>query len=765
MMRLLFPFSIPNFKLNRGQLEKPLVIPYDIPQWKREQLINLIAYGLREKDPLLVEINWEYIEKELDTCQHPSTVRGLNLNKKEIIITEIETENQLKTYNRKYNRIPVMLTIAVLKKPYLRAHRKWIVDLKNAIVESFLKAVFEDELLNRHLFTDFSYSFVLQSFEDPIDCIYFLNRIIEKIVLTNENDKKTTTDDEDFLRSTFCEMMADQFAELDSNELKILFSFALTRIPEEISELTSFDREIIKKIAKDLSSKGFVHLYGDSINPTAPVGKLSEPEFFRKIGKTLNELIPEKFSSAEEVYSKILLLLQPSADTFSSEISDISNISIINSMRSINVSAIKDLIKTRISELGLDDAVNLELPEKLRDTCSRILWKEKDDKKRRVLLSARSLAYLIEKNPEMSLKDVSKVKVDEEYVNIFRRLQLENSKLLILQGKLDFSIQILKKTIETSKKIDEIQGYLILQLGTAFSERGEYGEALKLYDQSLKIFEELGDKSGIATTLHAIGNINQDQGNYEEAVKKYNQSLKIAEELGDKRGIASTLHQLGMIHHQQGNYEEAVKKYNQSLKTFEELGDKRGIATTLHQLGMIHYLQGNYEEAVKKYNQSLKTFEELGDKRGIATTLHQLGMIHYQQGNYDEAVKKYNQSLKMKEELGDRSGIATTLHQIGNVHYQQGNYDEAVKKYNQSLKMKEELGDKSGIASTLGQLGMIYEAKEEYVSALQAYIKAFSIFEALKSPYSQLTSKLISELRDKMGEEEFKAQLEKMVKK
>ena len=39
--------------------------------------------------------------------------------------------------------------------------------------------------------------------------------------------------------------------------------------------------------------------------------------------------------------------------------------------------------------------------------------------------------------------------------------------------------------------------------------------------------------------------IHQHQGNYEEAVKKYNQSLKIEEELGDKSGIARTLHQLG----------------------------------------------------------------------------------------------------------------------------------------------------------------------------------------------------------------------------
>ena len=48
--------------------------------------------------------------------------------------------------------------------------------------------------------------------------------------------------------------------------------------------------------------------------------------------------------------------------------------------------------------------------------------------------------------------------------------------------------------------------------------------------------------------------IHQDQGNYEEAVKMYNQSLKIEEELGDKSGIATTLHQLGRINEENEEY-------------------------------------------------------------------------------------------------------------------------------------------------------------------------------------------------------------------
>ncbi|AKJ39643.1 tetratricopeptide repeat protein [Methanosarcina barkeri] len=333
------------------------------------------------------------------------------------------------------------------------------------------------------------------------------------------------------------------------------------------------------------------------------------------------------------------------------------------------------------------------------------------------------------------------------------------------QGNYEEAVKKYNKSLKLKEELGDKRRIAITlhQLGNIYYDQGNYEEAVKKYNKSLKMKEELGDKSGIAQTLHQLGSVHFLQSNYKEALEKYNQSLKMKEELGDKRGTAITLHQIGMIYQNQGNYEEAMGKYNQSLKMKEELGDKNEIAQTLHQIGMIYQNQGNYEEAMGKYNQSLKIKEELGNKSGIAQTLHQIGMIYQQQGNYEEAVKKYNKSLKMKEELGDKSGIAQTLHQLGMIHQQQGNYEEAVKKYNKSLKIAKELGDKSGIASTMGQLGVIYEAKGEYVFALNAYIKAFSIFESLKSPYSQLASKLILELRDKMGEEEFKAEFEKLV--
>jgi tetratricopeptide (TPR) repeat protein len=117
------------------------------------------------------------------------------------------------------------------------------------------------------------------------------------------------------------------------------------------------------------------------------------------------------------------------------------------------------------------------------------------------------------------------------------------------------------------------------------------------------------------------------------------------EALGDKAGVASSLHQLGMLQQAQGNYAEAVGLYEQSRQVLEALGDKVGVASSLHQLGNVQYLQGNYAEAVGLYEQSLKLKEALGDKAGVARSFGQLGQLAQAQERYPEALGYYVRAL------------------------------------------------------------------------------------------------------------------------
>ncbi len=309
---------------------------------------------------------------------------------------------------------------------------------------------------------------------------------------------------------------------------------------------------------------------------------------------------------------------------------------------------------------------------------------------------------------------------------------------------------------ETEKStIGIVKAGALHNLGNVHYFQGRYDEAVEMYQKSLKISVELGDRLMIAGILHQIGMIHQDQGRYDEAVKMHQESMKIFEALGDKRGTAKTLHEMGNVHYLQGRYDEAVEMYQECMKISVELRDRRGIAKTMHNIGNVHYSQGRYDEAVKMYQECMKISEELRDRRGIASTLHQIGMIHQVQGRYDEAVKMYQKSMNIEEELGDRRGIANTLHQIGIIHQRQGRYDEAVKMYQESMKIKEELGDRIGMATALGQMGRILLAQKNYKEALRNFLLAFIIFDELKSPYKDLAKQDMMKLKEEIGEELF----------
>ena len=127
----------------------------------------------------------------------------------------------------------------------------------------------------------------------------------------------------------------------------------------------------------------------------------------------------------------------------------------------------------------------------------------------------------------------------------------------------------------------------------------------------------------MSSSLHQMGTLAQDTGEYDEARKLYQQSLKIAGTGRQERRVRS-LHQMGMLA-RAGEYDEARKLYQKSLKIKQELGDKSGVSKSLHSLGMLAQATGEYDEARKLYQQSLKINQELGDKSGVSLlTLGQL---------------------------------------------------------------------------------------------------------------------------------------------
>ncbi|HOE04433.1 MAG TPA: tetratricopeptide repeat protein, partial [Bacteroidales bacterium] len=267
----------------------------------------------------------------------------------------------------------------------------------------------------------------------------------------------------------------------------------------------------------------------------------------------------------------------------------------------------------------------------------------------------------------------------------------------------------------------------LMYIGIVAYYLGYYSSAILYYERSLKIFEELGYKSGISSSLNNLGNVASLQGNYVAAQSYFERSLKVWEKIGDKSSISECLNNLGNVASEQGNYSAATLYYERSLKILEELGEITGISTCIQNLGCVALDQGNYSLAILYFNHSLKIFEELGNKSGISSCLNNLGVAAKNQGNYSAALSYYESSLKISEELGDKSGISKCLTNLGVVAMNQGNYAAAISCFERSLKICEEIGEKARLASNYPALAKAYIQMNMEEKALPLYLTSQEI--------------------------------------
>jgi len=124
------------------------------------------------------------------------------------------------------------------------------------------------------------------------------------------------------------------------------------------------------------------------------------------------------------------------------------------------------------------------------------------------------------------------------------------------------------------------------------------------------------DRVSAAGTLNNIGLIYADTGRYAEALRQFQDSLKIARELKDRAREAQSFDNIGIVYGRMGRFMEAFQQYQDGLNIKRELKDRAGEALTLHNIGIVYEAIGQNAEALQQYQDNLKIVRELKTARG-----------------------------------------------------------------------------------------------------------------------------------------------------
>jgi tetratricopeptide (TPR) repeat protein len=220
--------------------------------------------------------------------------------------------------------------------------------------------------------------------------------------------------------------------------------------------------------------------------------------------------------------------------------------------------------------------------------------------------------------------------------------------------------------LELSKqnRFIKLQANIINDLGVVYSAQKKKDKVEKLYQESLEIRKQLGDKKGIGESLSNLGFLYSEQGKFQEAEKLCLESLEIRKQLGDKLGTGYVLNNLGALYKKQGKIDEAKRLFLESLEIRRQLGDKKGISIGLRKLGAIYNNLGKIDEAEKLHQESLELSRELGDKKGIVSSLNNLGILNFENGDLENARILYSEALLLNIELNDNIEIFGSIHRL-----------------------------------------------------------------------------------------------------
>jgi predicted ATPase/class 3 adenylate cyclase len=220
----------------------------------------------------------------------------------------------------------------------------------------------------------------------------------------------------------------------------------------------------------------------------------------------------------------------------------------------------------------------------------------------------------------------------------------------------------------------------------------DYTAARAMFEASIALFREVGDKPGIANALTGLGWIAFRGGDYSLARACFEESLPLFREVSDIHGLAMALGTYGYITDGLGDATAARASAEESQTLLRETGNQAYLAEPLTILGNVARRQADYDAARAHYDEGLALWRETRDKPGIAEGHRNLGALARAQGEYVRAAAHFVESLTIESELGHKPHIPACLEGLAWVAGEQGQPKQAA----QLLGAAEALREASG---------------------------------------------------------------------
>lgn len=246
------------------------------------------------------------------------------------------------------------------------------------------------------------------------------------------------------------------------------------------------------------------------------------------------------------------------------------------------------------------------------------------------------------------------------------------------------------------------------KISTIYSLVGDMSEAIKYRYMSIKYFEVMNWKYGVADMLQSLAFMETADSSDEVKIKRFTKVLNLRKENGDSAGYAQTLLTIGGL---QKDYRIATAMANEGLAIYQIL-DKRAEAWGIP--FAYSTLAGIFEKRGDSAKQS-------GNDAAAAT------LYKYALTDYLISLKGWEEISKNKKATEGQNGFIQMMGIVGNIYIKLKNNLKASEFINKAFKLSWELKNKKLIYGAYKALAELDSAQGDFKRSLEEY-KLFILY-------------------------------------
>jgi CHAT domain-containing protein len=325
------------------------------------------------------------------------------------------------------------------------------------------------------------------------------------------------------------------------------------------------------------------------------------------------------------------------------------------------------------------------------------------------------------------------------------RLQLLISDTKAALASHQQALDLLKQSPASDAEVDNLNGLALCYLHLAQKQPAQ--EALK---KSLALSEQSGYIRGQAEGLLILSD-KQNHENHLLALETARKALELWQNLGDKEGLARAHDQIGTCYLALNALSEAAQSHERALELARELNQSSEQAEALINLGYIEYRRGEWQGSISYYTQAQGLLDEKAEPLKMGQIASGLGAAFNENGLPENGVIQFQRALDYYRQTQNPDAVRYAMWSLGRTHYLLGEFPQAITYLQQSLDGIDRNSFQA--ASPLQYLGRVHIAQADYAAAQEELRSAFAIYtKAENSKEAAQVQALIGQIYDRQGE-------------